>query len=619
MYKYLCDDITPQYVKKLNYDELDVLCKEIRDYLINTVSKSGGHLASNLGVVELTAAIHRSLNAPSDKIVWDVGHQSYVHKIMTGRYEKMDSLRSFGGLCGFCNPCESVYDSSFTGHASVSLSTALGMAQARKLTGEKYEVAAVIGDGAFTGGLAYEALNNIGNLKTKMLIVLNDNKMSIEKNVGAFSEFLARARTNPYYTASKKRVLGIMEKIPFGGEKIIKFLDKSKNRLKRMLTPDIFFEQMGITYLGPVNGHNIKDMEEIFKRALSLNEPVLVHVITKKGKGYTLAERLPQMYHGVSPFKKETGVSIEDKPSYSSVFGDKLCRLAEENKKLAVITPAMIHGSGLSGFYKKYPERLYDVGIAEGHAVTFAAGLAAGGAIPVVAIYSSFLQRGYDNIIHDVCIGNVHVVFAIDRAGIVPGDGATHQGLFDISFLTSVPNMVILAPSCHEELRKMLDYAVNVHNGPIAIRYPKGTETACFDNGDFVLSEANVITEGQDITIAAEGRMVSVASEAALILKRRGIIAEVIDVRTIKPIDYETVFKSAEKCGALLTVEENMRRGGMGEMLASYAAENGIKVKLSIKAVDDVFLPHGSAGALMKKYGFDSTQIADEAERMLKH
>ncbi len=616
MSKYLKKINTPEDIKKLSYHELDILCSEIRSNLIKCVSKTGGHLASNLGVVELTVALHRVLNTPNDKVVWDVGHQTYVHKMLTGRFSKMNTIRHEGGLCGFCNPIESEYDVSYTGHASASLSTALGMAEARRNLNEKFEVTAVIGDGALSGGLAIEAMNNIGNNKPKMMIVLNDNEMSIAKNVGAFSTYLAKARTNPKYTGLKHRVTSMINNLP-DGDGIYIGLKKFKNKLKSILTPNLFFEQLGITYLGPVDGHNIKDMEEMFNRALSLNEPVLVHVITKKGRGYAPAEKNPQLYHGVGAFDVENGSSSDLTPSFSSEFGDELCCLAKENKNIVVVTPAMIPGSGLIMFMEKYPKRLYDVGIAEGHAVTFAAGLSIAGSIPVVAIYSTFLQRAYDNVIHDVAIGNNHVVFAVDRAGLVPGDGVTHQGVFDISYLSAIPNMTILAPSSFSELRKMLNYAVNQHRGPIAIRYPRGGEVMKIDNGYFELSKASVVKDGNDITIAAEGRLVAKAQIAAGLLKQRGIDAAVIDVRTIKPIDYDTIFASAKRTKRLYTLEENVFHGGMGEALCSEAKLRNTKFEICVHALPDEFISHGTEIELNLKYRFTPEQIAGDIERMI--
>lgn len=618
MYQYVDKIQNPSDLKKLNLKQLNVLCEEIRDVLVSRLSESGGHLAGNLGVVELTVALHRVLDTPKDKLVWDVGHQSYVHKILTGRGNKLDTVRQLGGLSGFCNPEESEFDISYTGHASTSLSTAAGLAAARDMAGEKHNIAAVIGDGALTGGLAFEALNNIGNHKSKMLIILNDNEMSIAENVGALSSLLSRARTNKGYTSSKRKVVEKIEHLPRGGKRLMAVLRKIKRTVKSAMSPNMLFEQLGITYLGPVNGHDISDMEELFKRALELDEPVLVHVITKKGKGYAPAENMPQKYHGVGPFEKETGEIESKNGSYSEVFGDKLCSMAESNKSIIAVTPAMIPGSGLTKFSEKYPDRLYDVGIAEGHAVTFAGGLAIGGAVPVAAVYSSFLQRAYDNIIHDVALGNYHVVFAVDRAGLVAGDGATHQGVFDISYLTSIPNMTLLSPSSYSELEKMIDYAVNEHKGPVAIRYPRGREKISIDNGAFVLSKASVLRKGTSVTIVAEGQSVSMAVSAAEILAERGIDAEIIDVRTVKPLDFDTVFESAEKTGILYCIEENLRRGGMGEMIAGKAKEHNKQFKMYIKALDNEFVPHGEISDLNRKYGYTDENIASDIERLLK-
>lgn len=619
MYKCLDKIKCPADLKALKKEELSVLCAEIRDLLINTVSKNGGHLAGNLGVVELTVALHRVLDSPKDKIVWDVGHQSYVHKIITGRADRLGTLRQIDGLCGFCSPAESEYDVSFTGHASASLSTAAGLCEARDQNGDDYTVAAIIGDGAFTGGLAFEALNNIGNMHSKMLIILNDNEMSISENVGAFSAFLSRARTNRKYTASKRKLIEKIRSMPGGGEKLMKRLHKIKKHIKFALAPNMLFEQFGVTYLGPVNGHCIEDMEELFRRAAELDEPVLVHVITKKGKGYAPAEKMPQVFHGVGPFEKNTGSFEKKRESFSDTFGKALCNIAEKNDKVLAITPAMIPGSGLKEFAAKFPKRLYDVGIAEGYAVTFAGGLALGGMLPVVAVYSSFLQRGYDNLIHDVALGNHHVVFAVDRAGLVAGDGATHQGVFDISFLTGIPNMTLLSPSSYNELEKMLCYAINIHNGPIAVRYPRGREKTDINNGEFILSKASVIKNGNNVTIAAEGQSVSVALESARILEKNGISAEIIDVRTIKPIDFDTIFESSIKTGYLYSIEENLLRGGMGEMIAAEAKKRALDFKMQIKALEDEFVTHGSISQINERYGFTAEKIALDIERMLKN
>lgn len=617
MYRYVDKIEKPADIKKLNTEQLSVLCGEIRHHLVNSVSHSGGHLASNLGVVELTVALHRVLNCPEDKIVWDVGHQSYVHKILTGRGKDLESIRQLNGISGFCSPKESEYDLSYTGHASTSLSTAAGLAEIRKLNGEKYNIAAVIGDGSFTGGLAFEAINNIGNLKSKMLIILNDNEMSISQNVGSFSAFLSKARTNKKYTSSKRKIVEKLSQKK-GGKRTLEFLRKVKRLVKSAVEPSMLFEQFGITYLGPVNGHNISDMEDLFRRALLLDEPVLVHVITKKGKGYEPAEKMPQKFHGVGPFEKETGEIASKVGSYSEVFGNKLCELAEKNDKIVAITPAMIPGSGLGKFGEKFPDRLFDVGIAEGHAVTFAGGISIGGGIPVVAIYSTFLQRAYDNLIHDIALGNNHTVFAIDRAGLVGGDGATHQGVFDISYLTTVPNMTLLSPSSYSELEKMLAYAVEEHKGPIAIRYPRGRCYMGIDNGDFTLSKASVIRKGENITIVAEGQSVCLALKSAELLEKKGIQAEVIDVRTIKPMDFDTIFDSALKTGAIFSIEENMKRGGMGEMIASELKSRGFEINMQIKAIDDEYITHASISDLNEKYGYTPEQIASDIERMLK-
>lgn len=618
MYEFIDKIESPNDIKNLNENQIEKLCQEIRECLINTVSDCGGHLASNLGIVELTVALHRVLDAPNDKIVWDVGHQSYVHKILTGRLNRLNTLRSDGGLSGFCSPEESEYDVCHTGHSSTSVSIALGLAQAREIRKRDYKVCAVIGDGAFTGGLAFEAINNVGESKAKMLIILNDNEMSIDKNVGSFPKLLAKARTSKKYTASKKKISSILSRYPHLGKTVAELIHNAKNRIKNFVAPNLFFEELGITYLGPVDGHSVKDMEDVFLRALDYDGPVMVHVITKKGRGYLPAEKSPQKYHGVAPFEKEEGLKAETSDSYSKVFGNALCALAEKNKRIVAITPAMLQGSGLGAFAKKIPERFYDVGIAEGHAVTFAAGLCRGGVIPVVAVYSTFLQRGYDNVIHDVCIDNNHVVFAVDRAGLVPYDGVTHQGIFDVSYLGAIPNMTILAPSSYFELEKMLEYAVNEHNGPIAIRYPRGKEELSISNGEFVLSKASIVKKGKHITLVGAGSTVALCCDAADILAEQGISAEVVDVRTIKPLDFDTIFESAEKTGIVITFEENIRRGGMGEMIVCEAKRRNIDLKIEVKAIEDKFVQHASLGVLRENLGFLPEQIALDAERMLK-
>lgn len=599
---------------KLNTEQMYRLADEIRDYIVDCTAQNGGHLASNLGCVELTMALHRVLRVPTDKIVWDVGHQSYTHKILTGRKEELKSLRRLGGECGFCDPNGSEYDSYTSGHTSTSLSLALGAACARDATGQKYNVAAVIGDGAMTGGLAMEALNNIGQEKKKMLIILNDNEMSISKNVGAMSSYLTRARTSAGYVKSKKGIDTALEKIPKYGHDIASLVRRTKEHVKYLVSPGVLFEQMGVTYLGPIDGHDIRGMEEVFRRAIKLDEPVMVHVITKKGKGYIFAEKSPQKYHGVSGFNKMVGVTESNTETYSSVFGDEISKIARENSKISVITPAMTLGSGLENFVKEFPERFYDVGIAEAHAVTFAAGLAGCGVIPVVSLYSTFAQRAYDSFIHDVALSNLHVVFAIDRAGLVPGDGKTHQGIMDVAFFSTAPNVTILSPCSFDELRKMLRYAVEECEGPVVVRYPRGDRQYEADFGEFELSRANIVRCGDAVTIVAEGVTLPEVMRCANILSEKNIECEVINLRTIAPIDIDTIARSAEKTGSVVCVEQNMKRGGIGENIALKLSEKGVKADFMSIAPED-YVTHGTYDEIEKKYMLDKNSIA---ERIVK-
>ncbi len=594
---------------KLNTEQMYTLAQEMRDYIVDVTAANGGHLASSLGAVELTIALHRVLRLPVDKIVWDVGHQSYAHKILTGRKDNLTSLRKMGGECGFCDPEENECDSYVSGHTSTSLSLALGAACARDSLGEKYNVAAVIGDGALSGGLANEALNNIGQEQRKMLIILNDNEMSISENVGAMSNYLTRARTSAGYVKSKKGIDSALEKIPKYGKGIANFVRNAKEHVKYLVSPGVIFEELGITYLGPIDGHDIRGMEELFRRAIKLDEPVLVHVVTKKGKGYRPAEKEPQKYHGVSVFNKDEGVKDSNTETYSSVFGDEISKIARDNNKVCVITPAMMLGSGLCGFSKEFPDRFYDVGIAEGHAVTFAAGLAGCGMVPVVSLYSTFAQRAYDSIVHDVALSNLHVVFAIDRAGLVPGDGKTHQGIFDISFFSSVPNVKILSPCSFEELRKMLNYAVNECDGPVVVRYPRGAGQYATDAGDFVLSKVDLVKEGSSVTILSEGTAMPSVMGCSEILSEKGIECEVINVRTIQPVDIEAVKKSVLKTGRLVCVEQAMRRGGMGENVMGLLAAMGVKTEYISVSLDE-FVTHGEYAEIEKRYAFDKESIA---------
>ena len=599
---------------KLNTEQMYTLASEMREHIIDVTSKNGGHLASSLGAVELTIALHRVLRLPEDKLVWDVGHQSYAHKILTGRKDALYSLRRMDGECGFCDPCESEYDSYISGHTSTSLSLALGAACARDSLGEKYNVAAVIGDGALSGGLANEALNNIGQEQRRMLIVLNDNEMSISENVGAMSNYLTRARTSAGYVKSKKGIDSALEKIPRYGKDIARFVRNAKEHVKYLVSPGVIFEELGITYLGPIDGHDIRGMEELFRRAIKLDEPVLVHVVTKKGKGYEFAEKEPQKYHGVSAFDREEGVKDSNKETYSSVFGDEISRIARENERVCVITPAMMLGSGLSGFAKEFPNRFYDVGIAEAHAVTFAAGLAGCSMVPVVSLYSTFAQRAYDSIVHDVALSNQHVVFAIDRAGLVPGDGKTHQGIFDIAFFSSLPNVKILSPCSFEELRKMLRYAVNECDGPVVVRYPRGGKEYIYESDDFVLTRADVIMEGASVTILSEGVSMPSVMGCAEILKKKGIECEVINARTIQPVDIEAVKKSVLKTGRLVCVEQVVRRGGLGENVTGLLNAMGVKADYISVSLDE-FVTHGEYDEIEKRYAFDKDSIAERIEK----
>lgn len=616
--KHILDKIgSPADIKKLNESQLSRLAAEVREELVDIVSKNGGHLSSNLGVVELTIALCRVLDLPKDTLIWDVGHQSYVYKLFTGRRETMSSLRTLNGAGGFSSPEESPYDFAVSGHSSTSLSVGIGAVMAREITGEGGRVCCVIGDGALTGGLALEALDQIGNLKRPMLMILNDNEMSISKNVGSISAMLAKARTGRGYTRAKNTVVAAIKKIPYCGEKLSDAAYFLKEHVKYAVSAGTLFESAGITYLGPVDGHSIADLEELLSRAVALDRPALVHVITKKGKGYAPAEAAPHRYHGVGPFDAEKGLAPSREESYSSVFGNELCALAERNPGLAAITPSMTLGSGLSRFAKKYKNRFFDVGIAEGHAVTFAAGLASAGALPVVSIYSSFLQRAYDNVIHDLAVSRLHAVLAIDRAGLVPGDGATHQGVFDVAFLSAIPGVAVLAPSCFDELRKMLRFAVENYTGTIAVRYPRGGERRSFDNGDFHLGRAAVVRPGTDITLAAYGSMVSRAMDCAEELEKKGVSAEVIDMRTIKPIDTATIIKSGKKTGRIAIMEEVVLCGGIGEQILSHMCRRNIQLPVKLISLPDGFVPHATMAELEEYFGFTTEKLVESLEEML--
>lgn len=607
----LLDSInSPEDIKHLNVDELNSLCSELREYILENVSKTGGHLASNLGVVELTVALHRVFNTPHDKIIWDVGHQTYAHKILTGRKNKMSSLRQLNGISGFPKRNESIFDVFDTGHSSTSVSAAMGMARARDLNNEDYEIVAVIGDGALTGGMAFEAINDAGRSNTKLLIILNDNEMSISKNVGGLSRYLSRIRTTKGYLSTKRDVEKILNKIPVG-KQIKSFLKRAKDGIKQIVVPGMLFEELGLTYMGPIDGHNIHKIIESLERAKNIEGPLLMHVITKKGKGYKFAEERPNEFHGVSAFNIETGEALKkSSQSYSDYFGMKMCEIAEKNENVVAITAAMTDGTGLRDFAKKFPNRIYDAGIAEQHAVTMAAGLAVSGVVPVVALYSSFLQRAYDQIIHDVALQNLHVVFAVDRAGLVGNDGETHQGVFDEGFLSLIPNMTVLSPADYREFGNMMEFAVS-YNGPVAIRYPRGSMSEYIKNSkqSIVLGRGYIVEEGKDITIAAAGKMVKTAIETREILKTKNIDAEVLNLRFIKPFDKELIINSVNKTKSLVIIDE-------ATVFASYAVNiyNILPKNLDVmvKTLPDEFIKQGSIEELLKENQLDADSIAAE-------
>lgn len=608
----------PKDVKRLSYSELKQLAASIRKFLIKSVSETGGHLASNLGVVELTLALLRVFDFPNDKIVWDVGHQSYVYKMLTGRKDMFSTLRKFDGLSGFPKRSESEYDFFDTGHSSTSVSAAIGMARARDLDGGKNSVIAVFGDGALTGGMMYEALNDVGRSKTKIILILNDNEMSIARNVGAISRYLRRLRSQPRYYRSKETVESALKKLPVGGDALADAIRSAKSQVRRAVIPTTFFDDFGIDYIGPVDGHDIGALTGALRHAREIDNPSIIHIHTKKGKGYTFAENNPQKFHGVPQFDAESGTpSYAAAEDYSAVFGSQLTKIAEDNKKVIAITGAMPSGTGLTEFSKKFNDRFFDVGIAEQHAVTFAAGLAVSGYIPVVPLYSSFLQRAYDQTLHDVCLQNLHVVFGVDRAGIVGADGATHQGMYDIAFLSHMPNMTVLSPSSFDMMRQMLDYAVNIHNGPIALRYPRGNTEAVDSNEKFEFGRAAVSGNGNDAVIITAGRMVKTAQETALILEKRGIKTKIVSLRTIVPFDTDTVIDAARGARCAVTLEDACIKGGIGSLTASALMENGVFVRFRAFAFPNEPIRHGSIPKLDKFYGMDSTSVADGIERLL--
>lgn len=613
MYQYLTKINCIENLKQLNSKEIKILAEEIRQFLIDSVSKTGGHLASNLGVVELTLALHTAFNSPNDKIIWDVGHQAYVHKILTGRREQFSSLRQYKGLSGFPKRSESEHDHFETGHSSTSISAAMGLAVVRDLKKEKYHVIAVIGDGAMTGGMAFEALNHIGQSRKNIIIILNDNEMSISPNVGGLSNYLGKIRTAPIYFKVKGDVENLISHIPAIGKSVMRTAEKAKDSIKYFFVPGILFEELGFTYVGPTDGHNYNALYEVMNRIKKIKGPVLLHVMTQKGKGYDFAEKSPSKFHGVNPFKIKTGESVSSKPAltYSEIAGNTLVECAEQDEKIIAITAAMPSGTGLNNFANKYPERFFDVGIAEQHAVTFAAGIAAGGYKPVFAIYSTFLQRAYDQVIHDVCIQNLPVTLLIDRAGLVGHDGETHHGSFDISFLSCVPNLTLLAPRDGLELQEMIKFAMK-YNRPIAIRYPRGT--AQIENDELAnpieFGKGEIVYKaGNDALIIALGATNQMALEICKELKKDNIFTTLINPRFIKPIDEDLIINLTKKHKKIYTIEDNVRIGGFGNQVQALLNDYKISKKVKKFAFPDQFVEHGDVDVLYKSLGLAKDDI----------
>lgn len=615
MYKILDSINSPEDLKQLRYSELKTLADELRDYIINIVSENGGHLASNLGVVELTLALHRVFDTPKDKIVWDVGHQSYIHKIVTGRKSEFISLRKLGGLSGFPKKAESAHDAFETGHSSTSISAALGMAKARDLAGENHSVIAVIGDGALTGGMAFEALNHAGDFPTNLIVILNDNEMSISHNIGGMANYLSRIRTEPAYFKLKGGIETILNRIPMVGKPMFKMAEAMRDWLKYLVVPGVIFEELGFKYFGPIDGHDIKKLEAVMRRARNYNGyPVLIHVVTVKGKGYSAAEDKPKAFHSVSPFFVESGElkSKSSKKTYSEIFGDTLMELAEKDDRIVAVSAAMADGTGLGRFAAKFKNKFFDVGIAEQHAVTFCAGLATGGYKPVFAVYSTFLQRAYDQIIHDVCMQNLNVIFAIDRAGIVGSDGETHQGVFDITYLRHIPNLTIMSPKDGRELGDMLRLAVTL-NGPVAIRYPRGNAKK-YDYPEIPLEygKSELIQEGEDGVIISEGNMFSIALEVCSRLKKANKNYTLINARFLKPLDEKILLSLSERFDRLYTLEDNVVSGGFGSSILEFYSRNGIKMDVRLLGYDDSFIPHGEKEELYLLKNMDSESIFEK-------
>ncbi|MCJ7542502.1 MAG: 1-deoxy-D-xylulose-5-phosphate synthase [Desulfobacterales bacterium] len=614
---------SPEDLKKMSKNDLPLLASEIRKIIIDVVSKNGGHLAPSLGTVELAIAIHYVFNAPDDKIIWDVGHQSYAHKLLTGRRERFHTLRQHNGICGFTRMSESPYDAFSTGHSSTSISAGLGIACAKRLKNDNSKVIAVIGDGSMTAGLAYEGLNQAGDINKNILVILNDNDMSIAHNVGAVSSLLSRAFSAKYLQDFKKEVGDFLKSLPKFGDDIYQFAKRSKESFKTFITPGMLFEAFNFEYFGPINGHKLDHLIDILNNVKCLNEPVLLHVTTTKGKGYPPSEENPIYFHGVGCFDADTGESIKEDctiPTYTHVFGQTLLKMASEDPRIIAVTAAMPEGTGLSDFAHAYPDRFFDVGIAEQHAVTFAAGLATEGLRPVVAIYSTFLQRAYDQILHDVCIEALPVIFAVDRGGIVGEDGATHNGVFDLSYLRSLPNMVVMAPKDENELCRMLATAI-AHNGPIAIRYPRGTaEGEKLENQDvpIPIGKGEVLKKGDDVLIFAIGRSVNEALSAHAMLKKHNISATVVNCRFVKPLDAELIGSLSRKIPRIITIEENVRQGGFGSAVLECLADQEITgFRLKCIGIPDTFVEHGAQEFLRSKYCVDASAIFNAAKKLM--
>ena len=611
----------PNDIHKIALADFPALAAEIREFLIESVSKTGGHLASNLGVVELTLALHNVLDLPADKIIWDVGHQAYTHKILTGRKEGFANLRKEGGMSGFPKRKESDCDSFDAGHSSNSISAGLGYVRARDLLGQNHRVVSVIGDGSLTGGMAYEALNNAAELETNFIIVLNDNNMSISKNVGGMSSYLSALRTAEAYTGMKISATKMLKKVPKVGPAIVDTMRRTKSSIKQLIIPGMLFENMGITYLGPVDGHNMRQMMRLFNEAKRVEGPVLVHVLTEKGRGYTPACVHPDRFHGTGPFDIKTGRSISQKksPAYTDVFSDTMTALGKEHKKLVGITAAMPDGTGLKKFGQEFPDRLFDVGIAEEHAVSFAAGLALGGIIPVVAIYSSFLQRAVDQILHDVCMQNLHVIFAVDRAGLVGADGETHQGCFDLYYLTMMPNMTVMAPKNDWELSKMLEFAVYTA-GPCAIRYPRGNAYQGLEEfqAPIQYGRSEVLHRGNEAAILSVGSMTAVCEQVYKDLKAEGYDPTFVNARFVKPLDTALLDELAEDHTLFVTVEENVKNGGFGEHVASYMEACHPNARVLSIAIWNRFVEHGEVDSLRAKIGLSPADILEAIEQELE-